>query len=212
VAIRILVADDHALIRHGLQQVIGADPELQIVGEAADTETALRLARELQPDVVLMDVSMPGAGGIEATRQLRLVAPQVHVLILTVHEETSILSGAIEAGAVGYIVKRAMDTELIDAVRAVARGDLYLHPAVTRTLLGERVESHTSGHPNAVLTPRAREVLRLLARGYTNRQIAEELRLSVRTVEGHRAHLMAKLGLQSRVDLVTYAEEHGLLD
>ena len=213
--IRILIADDHSVIRAGLRAILSAQPDLEIVGEAADGNEALRLANELQPDIVLTDLSMPGpvGGGIAVARRLKETSPAIRVLILTVHEDESLLREAIRAGAAGYIVKRAADTELISAIQAACRGDLYVHPSMTRVLFKELTTLPVSKPmPTELLTPREMDVLRLLAKGYTNRQIADVLCLSMRTVEGHRASLMSKLNVHSRVELTSYAEEHGLLE
>jgi two-component system response regulator NreC len=211
-AIRVLIADDHGVLRAGLRALLNAEPDLEVVGEAADGDEAMQLARTLQPDVVLMDIHMPGCGGIEATRRLKVLHPDVLVLILTVHEERSLLQEAIRAGAAGYIIKRAVESELINAVHAVSRGDLYVHPAMTRALLdGKTAPRIDDDLVVEELTPREIEVLRLIAQGHTNRQIADILTISVRTVESHRANLMVKLNLHSRVELVRYAMEHGLL-
>lgn len=210
--IRILVADDHKLIRLGVQALITGEPDFEVVGETADSDETLRLAESVHPDIVLMDISMPGVGGIETTRALCKRLPGVRVLILTVHEDEAMLREALRAGAMGYIVKRAADSELIHALRAVARGDHYIHPTMTRALLRELTQQ-PSPDPRAVesLTSREIEVLRLLVNGYTNRQVAEELSISIRTAEGHRASLMSKLGLRSRLDLVNFAAKHGLI-
>jgi two-component system response regulator NreC len=210
---RIIVADDHGVLRAGLRALLNDEPDLEVAGEAADGDEALRLTRELEPDIVLMDINMPGCGGIETTRRLMELRPNVRVLILTVHEDKSLLQAAIRAGAAGYILKRAVESELIDAIRAVAHGDLYVHPAMTRALLEDT--HHIPAMEREVtqtLTPREVEVLRLIAQGHTNRQIADLLHIGVRTVESHRANLMDKLGLRSRVELVRYASKHGLLD
>lgn len=211
-SIRILVVDDHRLIRRGLCSLLEFDPTLKVVGEAGDAEEAIQRALELSPDVILMDVNMPGTGGIEATRQLHHLLPDARVLILTVQEDEEMLMAALKVGAAGYVTKRAADSELTDAIRAVARGELYIHPTMTRKLLHE-MAVHTAPPPSLEedISPRAREVLQLLARGCTNREIAEQLHISVRTVEGHRAGLMTRLGLHSRSDLVTYAAQHHLI-
>jgi two-component system response regulator NreC len=213
--IRILIADDHSVIRAGLRTILSAQPDFEIVGEAADGNEALRLAQELQPDIVLTDLSMPGpvGGGIAVARRLKETSPAMRVLILTVHEDESLLREALRAGAAGYVVKRAADTELVSAVQAARRGDLYVHPSMTRLLFKDMAALPVSNPvPAESLTPREIEVLRLLAKGYTNRQIADVLSLSMRTVEGHRASLMSKLDVHSRVELTSYAEEHGLLE
>lgn len=210
-ATRILIADDHPLLRSGLRVLLGADPDLEVVGEAGSGEEALRLAEELRPDVVLLDIGMPGESGIETVRRLKAKLPALKVLFLTMHEEEGMMLEALGAGGDGYLIKRADDAEIIHAIRVVRHGDVYVHPAMTRALLGQAETSERPQEPVEALTRREIDVLRLLARGNTNRQIAELLGLSTRTVESHRANLMGKLGLASRVELVTYAEEHRLL-
>jgi two-component system response regulator NreC len=212
--IRILIADDHSVIRIGLRTILSAQSDFEIVGEAVDGNEALRLAHELHPDVMLTDISMPGpiGGGLTVVRRLKDTFPKMCLVVLTVHEDESLLLEAIQAGASAYIIKRAAETELVSAIRAAYRGDLYVHPALTRALLNTPTKSLIS-KPAAIesLTPREIEVLRLLARGYTNRQIADVLDLSMRTVDGHRANLTSKLNLRSRVELISFAEEHDLL-
>jgi two-component system response regulator NreC len=211
--IRILIADDHGVLRAGLRALLKTEPELEVVGEAADGAEALRLAGALRPDIVLMDISMPDCGGIEATRRLRALLPDVRVLILTVHDDKSMVQEAIQAGAAGYILKRAAESELVNAIQAVSHGDMYVHLPMTRSLQAEATAMPASDRVAAeTLTPREIEVLRLIARGHTNRQIANLLTLSVRTVESHRANLMDKLDLHSRVELVRYAAQHGFLE
>ncbi len=210
-SIRILIVDDHGVLRAGLRALLSAEPDLEVVDEAAGGYEALRLADELRPEVVLLDISIPDLSGIEVTRQLKKILPETRVLILTVHEDESLLQESIRAGAAGYIIKRAVESELIDAIRAVWRGDLYVHPAMTRALFKDISPSPPSSDPPVEsLTPREVEVLCLIAQGYSNRQIAEALSISIRTVESHRANLMGKLNLRSRVELVRYAKEHGL--
>ena len=210
--IRILIADDHGVIRAGLSALLEDIPDIVVVGEACDGCEVLAKAMLLKPDIVLMDLSMPNIGGIEATRELVLKEPGTRILILTVHEDEGLLKEAIRAGAAGYVVKRAGQEDLIHAIRVVARGDLYVHPAMTRALFSEPSSAASPKmYEVETLTSREIDVLRLLAKGCTNRQIAEQLNLSPRTVEGHRANLAGKLGLHSRVELVEYAEKHGLL-
>lgn len=210
---RILIADDHGVLRAGLRALLNSQPGLEVIGEAADGPTALRQALELRPDIVLLDLSMPGLDGIQVTRQLKQACPEVRALILTGHEDESLLREAIHAGALGYIVKRAVETELLSAIHAIASGNLYVHPAMTRALLKDLspalVPDESTAEP---LTQREREVLRLLAQGHTNRQAADLLGVSVRTVESHRANLTSKLGLASRAELVRYAKERGWLE
>jgi len=211
--IRVLLADDHILLRAGLRALLQAGSQLEVVGEASDGNEALRMAQQLRPDVVIMDVSMPGCGGIEATRLLTETVPGVHVLILTLHEDSSLLQEALRVGASGYILKRALESELVNAINAVARGDMYVHPAMTRALFFEEEPKHANDADTLdPLTPREIEVVQLLANGYTNRQIASLLAISVRTVESHRSNLMSKLNLHSRSDLVQYAAKNGLLN
>lgn len=211
-SIRILLADDHGVIRAGLRALLDGFPDMTVVGEASDGAEAIEKAFDLKPNVILMDLSMPNVGGIDATRQLLQREPGMRILILTVHEDESLLKEVIRVGAAGYIVKRAAQEDLIHAIRVVARGDLYVHPSMTRMLFNEPSRTPTeNGIEAETLTLREIDVLQLLAKGCTNRQIAEQLSLSPRTVEGHRANISAKLGLHSRVELVEYAEKHGLM-
>jgi two-component system response regulator NreC len=210
--IRTLIADDHGVLRAALRALLNARPELEVVGEAADGNEVLRLTGELHPALVLMDISMPGRSGIETTRELKQMRPEAHVLILTVHEDEELLREAIRAGASGYVVKRALESELLNAIAAVMRGDLYVHPVMTRALVADLTNStaaSTDGHGEQ-LTPRELQVLALIAKGYTNVQVADSLMLSVRTVESHRANIMGKLGLHNRAELVRYAMAHRL--
>jgi two-component system response regulator NreC len=217
-AIRILIADDHAVVRTGLRALLDRAQDMLTVGEATDSEQALQKANELQPDVVLLDISMPGPGGIEVTKQLKDMLPKTRVLILTVHKDERLLQEAIRAGASGYVTKNALEPELINAIHAVHRGDLYVHPTMTRALLQslqqpeQKPPSSASDEAIEALTSRETEVLHLIAQGYTNRQAADKLGISVRTVETHRANIMGKLNVSGRVELVRYAMEHGLLE
>ncbi len=211
-AVDIILADDHGVLRGGLRALLNAEDDLNVIGEAASGEEVLRIASEMQPDIVLLDLNMPGPGGIETTRRLLELVPETRVLVLTVHEDEGLLREAIDAGASGYIIKRAVESELINAIRAVARGEMYIHPSMTRALLNEPAQrTHTPSVAHESLTPRETDVLGLIVRGYTNRQAAEELGLSVRTVETHRANLMGKLGLKSRVELVRWAADNDLM-
>ncbi len=211
-SIRILIADDHAVVRSGLRALLRAAPDLEVVGEAENGTEALHLVETLHPDMVLLDVTMPPENGIKTAQRLKQEHPEIIVLFLTMHEDESLLHEALQAGAAGYVIKRAEELEIIQAIHAASQGDIYVHPAMTRALLHQPVTTvHRRGAPVDALTRRELEVLRLLARGNTNRQIAVLLDLSVRTIENHRANLMGKLGLESRVELVDYAEEHKLL-
>ena len=211
-ATRILIADDHGVLRAGLAAILNDEPGFEVVGEAGTSEEALRLAVETHPSLVLMDLSMPEMGGIEATRRIHEQHPEIRVLILTLHEDTDMMRAAIQAGAGGYILKRAVKNELIGAIQTVLQGDLYIQPSMMRALFLEpRAASKTSDSNVEPLTPRELEVLRLIVHGHTNSQIAGIMSLSVRTVEFHRANLTGKLNLHSRVDLIRYATENGLI-
>ncbi len=210
-AISILIADDHGLIRVGLRALLQEVEEIVIVGEAEDGYTALQRIAELKPNIVLLDISLPGLSGIEVARQVRDISPTTRVLMLTVHEDEGMLRESIRAGAHGYILKRAVDSDLIQAIRVVSQGHMYIYPSLTSALVKD-LSPHAASPASAIemLTPREKDVLLLLARGYTNRQIAEEMNLSTRTIEGHRASLVNKLGVSSRVELMNYVEEHGV--
>jgi two-component system response regulator NreC len=212
VPIRILIADDHAVVRSGLRALLKSDPGIEVVGEADDGPETLRLAGTLSPDMVLLDITMPPENGIVTAQRLKAAHPGIHVLILTMHEDESLLHEALRAGAAGFLIKRAEESEIVRAIHAANRGDIYVHPSMTRALLHQPVATeHRRVSAVDALTRRELDVLRLLAKGNTNRQIAGLLNLSMRTVENHRANLMAKLGLVSRVELVNYAEENNLL-
>lgn len=210
--VRVLLADDHGVLRGGLRTLLNEMPGYQVVGEAADGGEAVRLAEELRPDLALLDISMPMMDGIEVTRVLKARQPDVTVLILTVHEDEQLLREAIKAGAAGYVVKKAAQSELLSAMEAALRGDLYVHPAMTRALLAPVSNQQVLYQPSEdVLTRREVQVLALIAQGYTNMQIAEALVVSIRTVESHRANIMSKLGVHNRAELVRYAIQHGVL-
>lgn len=212
-SIRILIADDHGVMRAGLRAMLEDEPTIDVVGEAATGEEAIRLAFQHEPDIVLMDIGLPDIDGIECARRVRKTNPLIQVLILTVYEDESLLQEAIKAGAAGYVIKRAAGEELLAAIHAVARGDMYIHPAITR-LLVKRLSDNSDPVKDALqtLTPRELEVMRYIVRGYTNREIAEALVISTRTVEGHRASLFGKLGLKNRVELVKFTEKYGLFN
>jgi two-component system, NarL family, response regulator NreC len=210
--IRTLIADDHGVLRAALRALLNGRSDLEVVGEAGDGNEVLRLTDELRPDLVLMDISMPGQGGIETTRELKQMRPEARVLILTVHEDEELLREAMRAGASGYVVKRALESELLNAIAAVMRGDLYIHPVMTRALVADLYNrpAPSTDRQSEQLTPRELQVLGLIAKGDTNLQIADTLVLSVRTVESHRANIMGKLGLHNRAELVRYAMAHRL--
>ena len=210
--IRILIADDHSVVRSGLRALLSADSELNVVGEAADSLEVMQLAAKLHPDLILLDITMPQESGIRIAQRLKEAHPDIKVLFLTMHEDEALLHEALRSGAAGYVIKRAEEAEILRAIHAASRGDIYVHPAMTRALLHQPVTTeHRRGAPAHPLTRREIDVLRLLAKGNTNRQIAVHLALSMRTVENHRANLMGKLGVASRVELVNYAEENDLI-
>jgi two-component system response regulator NreC len=215
--IRLLIVDDHPVVRAGLRTLLSAQPDMEVVGEASDGAIAVARALECQPDVVLMDITMGGVDGLSATREIKKRLPQTNVLVLTIHNSVEYLRLMLEAGATGYVLKQAADTELVVAVRAVHRGEIFLYPVFTRILLEDWVQDGETDDPSQpddyeLLSPREKEVLRLVALGYTNRQIGEQLYLSVKTVGTYRSRLMAKLNLKSRPALVRYALGKGLLD
>lgn len=212
--IRVLLADDHMLVRLGLKALIDGEPDLVVVGEAGNGLEAIEQARLLCPDVIVMDISMPELDGLEATRRIRAELPQCHILILTVHAQERYLFPVLKAGAAGYVLKSTVDTELLDAIRTVAKGGAFLYPSATRMLLEDYLNQlHSTPQQDTYdqLSEREREVLKLLALGYTAGQIADKLTLSSKTVETYRTRIMEKLNLHSRVDLVQYALARGLL-
>ena len=211
--IRILLADDHAVLRTGLRMLISSQRDLEVVGEASDGDEAVRKATALRPDVALVDISMPGSGGIKAIERIRQAVPATRVLVLTMHDVPAYLRASLAAGASGYVVKRSADSDLLAAIRDVHRGRTVLDPSLSaRATHGtlRRRGSVDSTAPAALLSQREREVLELVAQGFTNQQIADHLGLSVKTVETYRARLVEKLGLQSRAELVRYALDSGL--
>ena len=208
--IRILLADDHALVRHGFRMILAAQPDMEIAGEAGNGREAIELAQKLKPDVVVMDVAMPELNGIEATRRLIELAPRTRVLALSMHKDNVYVREILRAGARGYLLKDSADADLIAAVRAVAKGEGYLSPGVSDAVLSDYRRHVTD--PLDLLTSREREVLQLIAEGKTNKEIATSLTLSVYTVEAHRGRLMEKLNLHSTGELVRFAVRSGLID
>ncbi|MBI5948564.1 MAG: response regulator transcription factor [Chloroflexi bacterium] len=215
-ATRILIADDHAVVRSGLRLILGAEPDFELVGEAATGDEAVREVERLRPDILVLDIAMPGMNGLDAARVIRTAAPEVRIVILTMHDDEAYLKEFLEIGAAGYVLKQAADTELVQAIRAVQRGEPFIYPAMTRQLIDIFLkQSHPAPAPpaaDAELSPRETEVVRLVALGYSGQQIADQLSISVSTVETHRAHVMEKLKLHGRAQLVRYALSKGLLD
>jgi two-component system response regulator NreC len=211
--IRVLIVDDHAILRSGLRMLLGAQPDMDVVGEASDGAEAARLVEDLQPDVALLDLAMPGMSGLEALRMIKRNGSATRALILSQYDDESYLRRALEAGASGYVLKRAADVELLSAIRAVARGEVYLEPMLTRLVVNDLFQrGDVATHDRApTLSDREREVLQLVALGNTNQQIADRLVLSVKTVETYKARVMEKLGVRGRAALVRYAMEQKLI-
>jgi two-component system, NarL family, response regulator NreC len=207
--IRVLIVDDHPVVRAGVRLLLENEADMQAVGEAADAQDALAMAQRLTPDVVLMDVGLPGTTGVDAAAEIRHVLPDVRILMLSMQDDPSYVRQAFANGAVGYVLKEAADAELVTAIRRVASGERYVHPALGARLVAGAGPARREGDS---LSDREREVLSLLALGHTNQEIADRLVVSVRTVEAHRAHILTKLRLSTRAELVRYAIDTGLLD
>jgi DNA-binding NarL/FixJ family response regulator len=210
--LRLLLVDDHAVVREGLRALLATDPRFQIVGEASEGESALSAAATLRPDLVVMDVSLPGMNGVQATRRLKSQYPDTRVVALTIHEEGGYLRSLLDAGASGYVLKRSAASELLRALHVVGDGGTYLDPGMAGQLVGKLVRNAPHAGPAPLLSERESEVVRLVARGYSNKEIAAKLEVSVKTVETYRYRAVEKLGLRSRADLVRYAIEQGWLD
>lgn len=212
--LRILLADDHVTVRHGLKLLIDSQHDMKVVSEASDGATAIQRALELMPDVIVMDISMPGMNGLNATRKLKQQQPHAAIVTLTRHSDDAYLQELLRAGVSGYVLKQSAPTELLQAIRAAAAGGQYLDSTltarVTAGFLGR--EGKRANKPAAALSERESEVLRLIASGYSNKEIAAKLGLSVKTVEAHKANAMRKLDLKGRIDIVKYAVLQGWLD
>jgi DNA-binding NarL/FixJ family response regulator len=211
--LRVLLADDHLTVRHGLKLLVDSQPDMTVVCEASDGKAAIQLAKELKPDVIVMDISMPGMNGLVATRELKRIQPDAAIITLTRHGDDAYLQELLRAGVSGYVLKQSPSTELLQAIRAAAAGGQYIDSAltsrVTAGFLGR--ERKTVTKEGALLSEREAEVLRLIASGYSNKEIAAQLSLSVKTVEAHKANAMRKLGLGGRIDIVKYALLQGWL-
>jgi two-component system response regulator NreC len=210
VTIKVLIVDDHAVVRSGLRRVLEAEDDLEVVAEAGNKRDAVFEARAQKPDVILMDVVMPGESGIEATPAVMQEAPDAKVLVLSMQDDPQYVREAFAAGATGYVLKEAADSELVAAIREVASGGRYVHPALGARMIASDAEAKRRAEEDP-LSDREREILRLLALGHTNQEIAKMLYISVRTAETHRAHIMQKLRLTTRAELVRYALDQGLL-
>ncbi|NDI36135.1 response regulator [Chengkuizengella sediminis] len=212
---KILIVDDHAVVRTGLMMLLDANPHVEVIGEAAEGNEAIQKSLDLKPDVVLMDLSMPhGKDGLSATTELKKIMPEINILILTMHDDEEYLFRVIQAGASGYILKSAPHEELLNAIQCVASGSAYLYPSAIRTLMEEYLEKVKQGEnfdTFDLLSDREKEVLTWVAKGYANKDIGEQLNISVKTVETHKSKLMEKLNLRTRPELVKYALKKGLL-
>lgn len=212
--IRVLIADDHAIIRDGLKAILDAQPDIEVVAEATEGQQAAQQTSQMRPDIVIMDVTMPGTNGLEATRLIKSANPDVRVLVLTMHDNDQYFFQTLQAGASGYFVKGGSSNELVGAIRTVYQGEVFLYPSMAKRLLNDYVKKLRSGPDRDGvdnLTDREREVLKLVAEGYTNQEIAESLVVSTNTVQTHRGRIMSKLGLHSRTELVRFAIKQGIV-
>ena len=206
---KILIADDHGIVRSGVRLLLDRQPDMEVVAEAEDGVEALEKVLAERPEVVILDVAMPRMTGLQATYEIKKQAPDTQVLILSMHDDERYLFEALRAGAAGYVLKRAADTDLVEAVRAAARGEPFLTPGAQQSLIRDFLER---GEQPSELTPREQEVVKLIAEAHTNKEIAEILHLSEKTVESHRANVLQKLGMRDRVELVRYAIRRGLVE
>jgi len=212
--IRVLLADDHAVLRAGLRALINAEPDMEVVGEAGDGVEAVERTRELQPDVVVMDIAMPRLNGLEATQRIAESGLHAKVLVLTMHSEEQYLLQVLQSGGAGYVLKRSADTELMEAIRTVHRGEAFLYPSATKLLVEDylgRIRAGQERDSYDELTDREREVLKLTVEGFSNQEIADKLIISPKTVDTYRARIMEKLNLHHRSELIKYALKKGLL-
>ena len=208
--IKVMVVDDHAILRDGIRALIGLHDDVEIIGEASEGKEAVEKALELEPDVVVMDIAIPGMDGLEATRRIKKKNSKIQILVLTQHNNKEYVLSSIKAGAAGYVPKRAMGSELVSAIRAVHRGDSFLYPSAAAALIDDyRQQAETE--PYDRLTAREREILTLIADGHSSRQISELLFISLKTVQGHRAKIMEKLDIHNRAELIKYAVRKGLV-
>jgi len=212
--VRVLIAEDHQTVREGLKMILGAQSDIEVVGEAGDGQTAVELTKQLMPDIVLMDLSMPKLNGLKATEKLKQACPSVNVLVLTRHTEDGYLLQLLRVGASGYVLKQSPPSEFLHAIRAIAGGGKYLDPAVAGRVIGgfQARKSHDESGTQEKLSGREAETLRLIAWGHSNKDIAQQLGLSVKTVEVHKSNAMKKLGMRSRIDIVRFALLQGWME
>ena len=210
--LHILIADDHGIVRSGIRMLIDRQDGMRVVAEAEDGAEAVELVLQHRPDIAVLDVAMPRLTGIQAAREIKAHAPDTNVLLLSMHDDEGYLFDALKAGASGYVLKKAADTDLIEAIRQAASGQSFLSTGAQGTLVSKWLEGGGEERPRDVLTPREQEVVKLIAEAHTNKEIAEILKLSEKTVESHRANVLAKLGMRDRVELVRYAIKKGLIE
>ena len=210
--LHILIADDHGIVRSGIRMLIDRQPGMHVVAEAEDGIQAVELAQSRRPDVAILDVSMPRMTGLQAAREIRNRAPDTSVLLLSMHDDERYFFDAVDVGAAGYVLKRSADTDLIDAIQAVGRGEQFVSPVTERAVIKEWLEGGREDRLEDPLTPRELDVVKLIAEAHTNKQIAEALHVSEKTVESHRANVLSKLGMRDRVELVRYAIRRGLVE
>jgi len=213
--IRVLICDDHTILREGIALLLNSQHDMEVVGEASDGRDAVEKARALKPNVILMDIAMPSLNGLEATRQIRRNDPNARVLVLTMYESDEYVAQMLEAGAMGYVLKKVAGSELVYAIRAVHQGEAFLYPSITKRLVEDYLRRVETGQDHASLenlTDREREILQLIAEGHSSKAIADLLSISLRTVQNHRAHLMQKLGIHDRGDLIKYAIQKGIIE
>jgi DNA-binding NarL/FixJ family response regulator len=210
--LHILIADDHGIVRSGIRMLIDRQQGMHVVAEAEDGIQAVELAQSTRPDVAILDVTMPRMTGLQAAREIRARAPETSVLLLSMHDDERYFFDAVEVGANGYVLKRSADTDLIDAIQAVARGEQFVSPVTERAAIKEWLDSGKVDRLDDPLTPRELDVVKLIAEAYTNKQIAQALHVSEKTVESHRANVLSKLGMRDRVELVRYAIRRGLVE
>lgn len=211
--LRIILAEDHETVREGLKMIVNAQPDMEVIGEAGNGSAAIKLARELAPDIVVMDISMPELNGLKATKKLKQLCPNIKILTLTRHTDDAYLQQLIQAGSSGYVLKQSSPTELIRAIYTISEGKNYLDPALTNKVMGGYASRAASmrGEKKSDLTDRESEVLRMIAWGYSNKEIAAQMQISVKTVEAHKSNAMQKLDMHSRIDIVRYAILQGWL-
>lgn len=211
-SIRVIIADDHAVLREGTRELLQREPDIEVVGEAGDGTAAVALVEDVRPDVAILDIAMPGLNGVEATARIKSAHPEVAVLVLTVHDEDAYVFAILEAGAAGYLLKNVGGAELVDAVRAVMAGESVLHPAITRKVLGRFRGERSGAEEQVPLTSREQEVLRLAASGHSNKRIGTALDLSPRTVQVHLSGVLSKFGVASRTEAVIEGLKRGWIN